>query len=237
MRKGGGEHPFCVLIYMNFYIFHICFILFILLSYLIFDFVCLTLSSADTHGIAKYARTHIRDTHTGTHTKKEKRKSRKIRKIREKNEKSRKTQKQKKSDGESGKKERKKNKRQDEKRRGERRRKMREKGGRKKKDEKKKGKKGGRWVYGGRGAWVLTRAGPHTNNARSTLTFSVFHHLQNDKQRKQRHSLKLGKKRRESSKRNFYIISPRVIIKAIIIIIYTYIHPHAHTHAYTGKSM
>ena len=36
--------------------------------------------------------------------------------------------------------------------------------------------------------------------------------------RKQRHSLKLGKKRRESSKRNYYIISPRVIIKAIIII-------------------
>jgi len=27
---------------------------------------------ADTHGIAKYARTFIRDTHTGTHTKKEK---------------------------------------------------------------------------------------------------------------------------------------------------------------------
>ena len=36
-------------------------------------------------------------------------------------------------------------------------------------------------------------------------------------QRKQRHSLKLGKKRRESSKRNNYIISPRVIIKTIII--------------------
>jgi len=50
--------------------------------------------------------------------------------------------------------------------------------------------------------------------------FSVFHHLQKDKQRKleQRHSLKLGKKRRESSKRNHYIISPRVIIKAIIVI-------------------
>jgi len=31
-------------------------------------------------------------------------------------------------------------------------------------------------------------------------------------------ALKLGKKRRESSKRNYYIISPRVIIKAIIII-------------------
>ena len=67
--------------------------------------------------------------------------------------------------------------------------------------------------------------------------FSIFHHLQKDKQRKQRHSLKIGKKRRESSKHNYYIISPRVIIKAIIIIIYTYIHPHAHTHAYTGKSM
>ena len=50
--------------------------------------------------------------------------------------------------------------------------------------------------------------------------FSVFHHLQKDKQRKQRHSLKLGKKRRESSKCNYYIISPKVIIKAIIIIIW-----------------
>jgi len=48
--------------------------------------------------------------------------------------------------------------------------------------------------------------------------FSVFQHLQKEKQRKQRHSLKLGKKRRESSKRNYYIISQRVIIKAIIII-------------------
>ena len=44
-----------------------------------------------------------------------------------------------------------------------------------------------------------------------------FHHLHEDKQRKQRHSLKLGKKRRESSKRNHYIIFSRVIIKAIII--------------------
>jgi len=31
--------------------------------------------------------------------------------------------------------------------------------------------------------------------------------------------LKLGKERRESSKRNYYIVSPRVIIKAIIIIL------------------
>jgi hypothetical protein len=32
----------------------------------------LTLSSADTHGIAKYARTYIRDTHTQAHTQKKK---------------------------------------------------------------------------------------------------------------------------------------------------------------------
>jgi len=32
------------------------------------------------------------------------------------------------------------------------------------------------------------------------------------------HYVKLGKKRREGFKRNYYIISPRVIIKAIIII-------------------
>ena len=42
------------------------------MSYLIFDFVCLTLSLADTHGIAKYARTYIRDTHTQAHTQKKK---------------------------------------------------------------------------------------------------------------------------------------------------------------------
>jgi len=79
--------------------------------------------------------------------------------------------------------------------------------------QRKKKKEGGGWVQVVRGAWVLRRAGPHTNNARSTF----FHHLQKDKQRKQRHSLKLGKKRRDSSKRNYYIVSPRVIIKAIII--------------------
>ena len=72
MRKVAGEHPFCVLIYMISYIFHICFILSILLSYLIFDFVCLTLSSADTHEIARYASTYILDTHTQAHTQKKK---------------------------------------------------------------------------------------------------------------------------------------------------------------------
>jgi len=53
-----------------------------------------------------------------------------------------------------------------------------------------KNKKEGRGlVSGGRGAWALRRVGPHTNNARSTCMFSVFNHLQKDKQRKQRHSL------------------------------------------------
>jgi len=32
------------------------------------------------------------------------------------------------------------------------------------------------------------------------------------------HFVKLGKKRRESFKSNYYIVSPRVVIKAIIII-------------------
>jgi len=54
MRKVGGEHPFCVLIYMNSYMFQICCILFVLLSYLIFDFVCLTLSSAATMQQQRY---------------------------------------------------------------------------------------------------------------------------------------------------------------------------------------
>ena len=45
---------------------------------------------------------------------------------------------------------------------------MREKGGRGKKKKRKPKKEGGRWVFGGRGAWVLRRAGPHTNNDKST---------------------------------------------------------------------
>jgi len=50
---------------------------------------------------------------------------------------------------------------------------MREKGGRKKKKKREK-KQGGRWVYVGRGAWVLRMAGPHTNNARSTMNVFQF---------------------------------------------------------------
>jgi len=53
-----------------------------LLSYLIFDFVCLTLSFADTHGITKYARTYIqRYTHTRTHKKKKKKGEKKKKKM------------------------------------------------------------------------------------------------------------------------------------------------------------
>ena len=49
------------------------------------------------------------------------------------------------------------------------------KGGKGEKKKEKQGKKeGGRWVYGGRGAWVLRTAGPHTNNARSTRMFFSF---------------------------------------------------------------
>jgi len=60
----------CTHIHEFLYILHL-FYLFILLSYLIFDFVCLTLSLANTHGIAKYARTYIRRyTHTRTHKNK-----------------------------------------------------------------------------------------------------------------------------------------------------------------------
>jgi len=70
MRKVASEHPYCVLTYMNSYILHIYYILLMFLSNtcLICDFICLTLALADTHGIAKYARTYIRRyTHTRTH--------------------------------------------------------------------------------------------------------------------------------------------------------------------------
>ena len=96
MRKVAGEHPFCVLIYMNSYVFYICFILFIFLSHLIFDSVCLMLSSADTHGIAKYARTYIWDTHTHARTHTQKR----VERLRKKRKKSRKNQKNKRGDQE-----------------------------------------------------------------------------------------------------------------------------------------
>jgi len=72
IRKVAGEHLFCVLIYMNSYIFYKYFILSIFLykTYLIFDFECLTLSLVYTNEITKYARTYIRRyAHTHTHTK------------------------------------------------------------------------------------------------------------------------------------------------------------------------
>jgi len=97
MRKLAGEHPFCVLIYLNSFISHIYFILFIFLSktYLIFGFKCLTLSLADTHGIAKYARTYIRN-YTHTRTQKTSGKSRKKKGKKERGEKKRGVQKERK---------------------------------------------------------------------------------------------------------------------------------------------
>jgi len=130
MRKVGGEHPFCVLIYMNSYIFHICLILFISLSYLIFDFECVTLSSADTHGIAKYARTYIRDTHTQAHTqKKKKEKAERLERLGKKEGKSRKTPPKKKDGSQERKKEE-----------GKKKKGRKEKGGMKEKNERKGGK-------------------------------------------------------------------------------------------------
>jgi len=58
MWKVAGEHPFCVLIYMNSYLFQFYFIELIFLSntYLIFDFICFTLSLADTYDLAQHNR-------------------------------------------------------------------------------------------------------------------------------------------------------------------------------------
>jgi len=156
-------------------------------------------------------RTHI---HTGyTHTRTFKKKVERLEKKRKKSRKN-----HTKKEGGSGKKERRKRERTKTKG-GKRRRKMREKGGGKTKKKKKKRKKEGDGFegveergYGGGQDLIFITLDRHE-------CVSVFHHLQKDKQCKQRHSLKLGKKRRQSSKRNYYIISPRVIIKATIIIL------------------
>jgi len=77
IRKVASEHPFCVLIYVNSYIFQICFILFIFLSnkYPLFIFVCLMSALTDTHEMAKFFCTYIRrNTHTKKNRKKKERK-------------------------------------------------------------------------------------------------------------------------------------------------------------------
>ena len=118
------------------HLFH--FLYFLLNTYLIFDFICVTLSLANTHGIAKYARTFIRR-YTHTHTNKQN----KISSVEKEKRKTRKGGK--KRSGVSGKKERK-EKKKDEKKRAKmepKKRKMREiRGGRKKR----KKKEGGGWV-------------------------------------------------------------------------------------------
>jgi len=49
------------------------------------------------------------------------------------------------------------------------------------------------------------------------------------------HYMRLGKKRRESSKRNYYIVFPGVMIKAIIIIIHTERKENTHDNAPTTQ--
>jgi len=122
---------------------------------------------------------------------------------------------QNKSKGGGVRKERNKKKAKDKKKRGEKKEENERKGGKGKKKNKKEKREGDGFMgVEERGYWggqdlILITLDRHE-------CFSVFHHLQKDKQRKQRHSLKLGKKRRESSKRNHYIIFPRVIINTII---------------------
>ena len=88
------------------------------------------LSSADTHGNAKYARTYIRDTHTCAHTHTQK----KVERLEE--EKGKVGKPQKKRGG--IRKERMKKRRKEENKRGNRRRKRREKGGERKKEREKR---------------------------------------------------------------------------------------------------
>ena len=142
---------------MSSYIFHIHFILFIYLqnTNLIFDFICLTLSLANTHGIAKYARTYIqRYTHTHTQKKKVER-VKKRGKEKKKRGGVREERNNRKGNGQNENKGEKIQKEETERKRV---------GGGKGKTQ----KEGGRWDQGVRGAWVLRRVGPHTNNARST---------------------------------------------------------------------
>jgi len=47
------------------------------------------------------------------------------------------------------------------------------------------------------------------------------------------HYVKLGKTKRESSKRNYYILSPKGIMKAIIIITRASARAHTRTHTHT----
>ena len=65
----------------------------------------MTLSSADTHGIAKYARTYIRDTHTHAHTQKKIKKIERLEKKGKKEEKRGGGQERKKKEKKKGRKE------------------------------------------------------------------------------------------------------------------------------------
>ena len=106
------------------------------------------------------AHTYGIHTHTRAHKKKE------VERLEKEGKKSRKINFKKKRGGQESKKEEKKKGRKE--RGGKEGGTLEEKVGRGEKKERKKKKEGGGWVQGGRGAWVLRKAGPHTNNARST---------------------------------------------------------------------
>jgi len=107
-------------------------------------------------------RTHIHTGYTHTRTQGEK----KVERLG--NKKAERTQK-KRGGVRKGKKERRK-KRKDKKKRGEKK----EKNERKRGGERKKKKREGDGFRGGKAAWVLRRAGPHTNHARTTRMFFRF---------------------------------------------------------------
>jgi len=159
MRQIASAHPFCVLIiYMNSYVFHICFILFIFLwnTYLIFDFICLTLSLATRMELLNAHAHTYEDTHTQKRVERVKKKEK---------------GKSKGGGVQGGRKE--KQKKSTKRKRG----KLKKRGKREKRwggGQRKKRKRGG-WVQGFEGAWVLRRVGPHTNNARSTWMFFWFY--------------------------------------------------------------
>jgi len=74
------------------------------------------------------------------------------------------------------------------------------------------------WLKLSTGAWVLRRVGPHTNNDLQKCFQFFITCKRTNNVNNATHYVTLGKKRCKTSKRNHYIISPRVIIKAIIII-------------------
>jgi len=112
-----------------------------------------------------------------------------------------------------------------------------EKGGGKR-DKKEKGKnekkkRTGHEFRGGRGAWVLRRVGPHTNNARLSKDFQFFINCKRtNNANNATQYVKLGTKRRESSKRKYYKMYSGVPIQALFITIYIYVFTYIYMYIY-----